>query len=76
MRGIGNLAVDEVLEAVLHEQHDEDVLVDDHARGLVVGELGVELKTKLGEKAHRGLQVLDRQVDEDHSHLDSFQGRG
>jgi hypothetical protein len=49
-RGVGDLAVDEVLEALLHEQHDEDVLVDDHARGLVIGEVGVELEMELGEE--------------------------
>src|SRR4051812_17843297 len=29
-RGVADLAVDEVLEALLGEQHDEDVLIDDH----------------------------------------------
>ena len=45
-----------------------DVLVDDHACGRVVGELLVELEPELREEALGRVQVLDRQVYEDHSH--------
>ena len=41
-----------------------NVFADDHASCVVIGELWIERVAKLGEKLHRGIQVLYRQVDE------------
>jgi hypothetical protein len=37
-------------EAIFHEEHDEDVLVDDHARGRVGEDSGLN-----SNPSHRGL---------------------
>jgi hypothetical protein len=48
----------ERLEELLDQQHGEDVLAEDHAGLVFVGELRVERVAEPGEE-------LDRQVDED-----------
>ena len=64
-RRIAELARREGLEERLHEQHHERFIADDHARGIVVRELLVELEAEGGKERHRLLQVLDGEVDED-----------
>src|SRR5262249_17336936 len=49
----------------LDQQHHERLLADDHAGGVVVGELRVEGEAELGEERDRSLQVADGQVEEE-----------
>lgn len=46
------------------QQHHKNAVADDHAGRGVVGELRVEGKSEPGEKGNRGLEIGDRQVDE------------
>ena len=63
--GVAELAVREGLEEGRHQEHEISVLVDDHAGGLLVGELRVEREAEAGEEVHRALEIVDRQVDEE-----------
>src|SRR3954469_21701711 len=63
--GVGDGLVGEAAEELLHQQHGEQVLAEDHAGGIVVGELRIEAVAELREEPDRTLQVLDRQIDED-----------
>src|SRR5207248_10277843 len=56
LRRIAELPPRERLEEGLTEQHDVGLLADDHASGLVVGELRVEPEAQLREEVHRPLQ--------------------
>ena len=56
----------------LGHQHREDRVADDEAAGRLVAELGVEGVAELAPERLGGVDVLDRQVDEDHGgHLGS-----
>ena len=48
----GNLFINETLKLVMFKQHHEDVVTDDHARGLLIGELRVERKSKFAEEGN------------------------
>src|SRR5688572_3434162 len=62
--GVANRLWSELLELRVREQHRVDVLTDDHARGRVVGELGVELVAEAA-KEFLGLgQVFHGEVNE------------
>lgn len=50
--------------ALLDEQHGINVLVNDHAGSLVVGETRIGAETESGEEAFRRLQILDRKIYE------------
>src|SRR3569833_1943797 len=54
----------EALEAIAYQQHDEDVVADDHASCRVVGELLVEAEAELGEESDRTPEVGNGQIDE------------
>src|SRR5690606_30779093 len=56
--------VGEGLEVGPGQQHHAGLVVDDHRRGVLVGEPGVELEAELGEEGFGGLEIGDRQVDE------------
>ena len=57
----------------VREQHDVDRLAPHHARGRVVGEVRVVLETEGVVEGHRGLEVCDREVHENHlGHVCSF----
>ena len=58
-------AGDEFLEVFLPEQHGEHVFADDHAGGVVSGELVIEGKSELGEEIYRAAEIADRQIYED-----------
>ena len=62
---VAELLLGERPEEGFAEEHDEGLLADDHAGGLVVGELRVELEAELREEVHRLLQIADGQVDEE-----------
>jgi len=64
-RRVGDLLLGEVLEPGFHEQHHECLLADDHARGVLVGETGVEREAERGEEPHGLAEVADGEVDED-----------
>jgi len=63
--GIGNRLGCEELEPVGFQQHEIDMIGDDHAGSLIVGEIGVESKAQVGEEVDGSLQVFDGQVYED-----------
>jgi hypothetical protein len=55
----------ELLELVVRQQHDVDVLADDHAGCGFIGELRIVLKANRLVEGHGLVELLDRQVDED-----------
>ena len=48
--GIANLLFGKCLKKFLDQQHDENVIADDHAGGIFIGEIRVERKAELGKK--------------------------
>src|SRR5262245_65162776 len=78
-RRVGDALARERAEELLHEQHHVQVLAEDHAGRVLVGELRVERVAELREEIHGALQVPDGQVDEDlqvHGVLPSLSFRG
>src|SRR4051794_6757372 len=49
------------LELRLHEEHDEYIFADDHARGGLICKLCVECVTELSKELDRFLQIPNRQ---------------
>ena len=66
--GVADVALDEVAEARVLEQHGDDVLLDPHGRRVLAAELLVEGEAERAEEAAGRLDVLDRQVHENHPH--------
>src|SRR5262249_54414098 len=60
---IADLLLRERFEKGLREEHYVSILVDHHAGGLLIGELWVELKTELGEKLLRTVQITNSDID-------------
>ncbi|EEF93401.1 hypothetical protein CATMIT_01969, partial [Catenibacterium mitsuokai DSM 15897] len=61
---IDQLLLGEGLEERPHQQHREQILAEQHAGGVLVGELRVEAVAERGEESDRTVEVLHRQVDE------------
>ena len=57
------------------QQHDEDVVCEDHRHGLIIAELFVETEAETAIEPTRAFNVLDGKVDVDRlSHRDPLVG--
>jgi hypothetical protein len=61
--GVRHLLSGERPEELLHQQHDEALIADDHARRFAVGEPGIEGESEPREEGFRLRQVLHGQVE-------------